>query len=75
MPPLDLTLCLRMIWRTTKMLHVFVLQPFSQLARDVAGAVVAEQSWLMNDVNLVATRSLQSKVERVRHIFCPHVGA
>jgi len=29
MPPLDLTLGLRVIWRTTRVLHAFVLQPFS----------------------------------------------
>jgi hypothetical protein len=36
MPTLDLALGLRMIWRTARMLHAFVLQPLSQITRDVA---------------------------------------
>ena len=32
MPALDLALGLRMVWRTTRMLHAFVFQPFSQIA-------------------------------------------
>ncbi len=29
------------------------LQPFSQLTRDVAGAVIAEQSWLVDHMHLI----------------------
>ena len=43
----DLALGLRMIWRTAGVLHAFVLQPFSQLPRDVAGAVIAEEPWFV----------------------------
>ena len=42
MPPLDLALSLGVIRRTAGVLHAFVLQPFRQFARDVAGTVVAE---------------------------------
>lgn len=69
MPAFDLALGLRMIRRTTRMLHAFVLQPFCKIARDVTGSVVAEQTWLVNDVNLIAARCLQRQVLRVGHIF------
>ena len=36
MPALDPALGLGMIRRTARMLHAFVVQPFSQIARDVA---------------------------------------
>ena len=73
MPALDLTLGLGMIGRSARVLHAFALQPFSQFARDVAGSVVAEQARLMNNVDLVAARCLQSQVQRVRHVLGSHV--
>ena len=54
-PPLDLALSLGMIWSAAGMLHALVLQPFSQFTRDVAGSVVAEQTRLVNNVDLVWT--------------------
>ena len=54
MPPLDLALRLGMVWRAARVLHAFVLQPFSKIARDIAGTVVAEQTWLVNDMDLIA---------------------
>ena len=73
MPTLDLALGLGMIGRSARVLHAFVLQPFSQFSRDVAGSVVAAQARLVNNVDLVATRCLQSQVQRVRHVLGPHV--
>lgn len=35
MPAFDFALCLRMMRRTARMLHPYVLQPFGQIARDV----------------------------------------
>jgi len=61
-PALDFSLGLRVVWRAARVLHAFVLQPFSQFARDVAGAVVAQQTRLMNDVDWVTPRSFQSQV-------------
>ena len=75
MPAFDLALGLGVVWRTARVLHAFVLQPFSQFARDVAGAIVAQQTRLMNDVDLVTPRGFQSQVQRVGHVLCPHVGA
>jgi hypothetical protein len=40
MPSLDLTLSLRMIRRTPDVAHFLIAEPFRQLARDVAGAIV-----------------------------------
>ena len=74
MPSLNLALGLRMIRRTARMLHALVLQPLSQIARDVTGSVVAEQSWLVDDVNLVAAGRLQGEVQCIRYILRPHVG-
>ena len=39
-PSLDLALSLRMIRRAPDVSHFLVAQPFSQLARDIAGAVI-----------------------------------
>ena len=74
-PAFDLSLCLGMIARATRVLHAFALQPFGQVTRDVAGPVVTEQSRFMNDVNLIATGCLQCQIERVRYIFSSHIGA
>ena len=54
MPTLDLALGLRMIRRTTNVIHVLVLQPISEIAGDVRRAVVAEQAWLVNNLGTVA---------------------
>ena len=75
MPTFDLALGLGMVWCAARMLHAFALQPFSQFSRDVAGSVVAEQARLVNNVDLVATRCLQSQVQRVRHVLGSHVRA
>ena len=58
MPSLDFTLRLRVIRRTTRVLHAFALQPISQIICYVTGAIIAEQRWLVDDVNLIAARCL-----------------
>ena len=50
MPPLNLALGLRVIRCPARVLHAFVLQPLSQIPRDVAGSVVVEQARLVNDM-------------------------
>ena len=35
--------------------------PCSQIPRDVTGAIVAEQTWFVDNMNLVAARGLQSQ--------------
>jgi len=75
MPAFDLALCLRVIRCSARVLHAFVLEPFRQFPRDITGPVVAEQTWFVDDVDLVATRCLQSQVQRVRHVLGSHVRA
>ena len=55
MPTLDLALGLGMIGNSARVLHAFVLQPLSQIPRDVAGSVVAEQARLVNDMHLITS--------------------
>ena len=74
-PSLDFALGLGMIRRTAGVLHALVLQPLSQFSRDITGSVIAEQSWFVNDVNLVTSRRFQSQIQRVGHVFGPHVCA
>ena len=38
-------------------------------------AVIAEQTWLVNDVHLIAAGCLQCEVQRVGDVLSPHVGA
>ena len=54
MPAFDLALCLRMVGRTANVSHVLRIQPLSQLSRDVAGTIVAEQARLMDDPRPIA---------------------
>ena len=53
MPALDLALGHRMIRRATDVLHVLAVEPFRQVHRDVAGAVVGEKPWPVDDLCLV----------------------
>ena len=54
MPALDLALRLRMEGGAANVSHVLCIQPFSQLGRDVAGTVIAEQARLMDNPSLIA---------------------
>ena len=40
MPSFDLALGLGMVWSTTNMIHVVVIEPFCQFSRDVTGPIV-----------------------------------
>ena len=46
-PTLDLALGLGVIRSTANMIHLLIVQPICQLARDVAGPVIAEQPWFV----------------------------
>ena len=50
-------------------------QPFSQIARDVAGPIIAQKTRLVAHDCLVVTGRSQRQFDRVRHITSPHVGA
>ena len=72
MPALDLSLSLRMVWCPSDMIDFLIFQPFSKFTRDVAGPVVAEQPWLVEDGRLGTARSLQSQVQRIGDITSLH---
>jgi hypothetical protein len=40
MPAPDLALCHRMIWSTADILHLSVVEPFGEVGRDVARAII-----------------------------------
>ena len=72
MPALDLALGHRMIRRAADMLHVLAVEPFGQVRRDVAGAVVGEKPWPVDDLCLVEPRGLQRHVQRGGDILGLH---
>ena len=72
MPSFDLAPGLRVIWRTARVPHAFVLPPFSEVARDIAGPIIAQQAWLLDDMNLITARCLQRQIEGVCHILSAH---
>ncbi len=53
-PAFDLALGLGMEGSATDMLDAAVLEPFRQIAGDVGGAVVAQQTWPMGDLGALA---------------------
>ena len=53
-PAFDLTLGLGMIWCPTNVAHALLVRPFRQFCRDVAGAVIGQQSGFVPDMDLVA---------------------
>ena len=75
MPALDLALGHRMIRRVTDVFHILAIEPFGQVCRDVAGAVVGEKPWPVNDFCLVEPRGLQRQVQRGGDILSFHLRA
>ena len=51
----DLALDLRAIQSPAREPHAFAFQPLSEIARDVAGSIVAEHTRLVNDMHLITT--------------------
>ncbi len=54
------------------MRHIFAVQIISQIARDVARTVVAEQSWPVVHLDLIQPDKIQRIVQRIHHITGPH---
>ena len=52
-PALDLGL--GMVRCATDMLHALIIEPFGQVAGDIAGSVVGQQPWLMDDLRLIGS--------------------
>src|SRR5580658_1062552 len=57
---------------STTMLHVLAVEPFGQVRRDVAGAVVGEKPWPVDDRCPVEPRGLQRQVQRGGDILGLH---
>ena len=53
-PALDLALGLGMVRCATDMLQALIIEPFGQVAGEIAGSVVGQQPWLMDDLRLIA---------------------
>lgn len=52
-PSLDLPLRLRMERRPSDMVHLVIAEPVSQFFCDIAGAIVRQQTWFMNDLGTI----------------------
>jgi hypothetical protein len=74
-PALDLALGLRMTRGAAHMAHLPGLDVFRQFAGDVAGAIIAEQPGFVQHRGAVAAGSCLGEVQRLGHVFGPHVGA
>jgi hypothetical protein len=48
------------------------LDIIGQFAGDIAGAVIAEQTWLVMHMGLIAPRSRERHVQRVGNVLRPH---
>ena len=66
MPAFDLALCLRMAGSAANVPHAGVIRATRQIAGDVAGAVVAEQPWLVHDPGLVTARCRERHLQACR---------
>ena len=75
MPPFDFSLGLRVKRCAPNMRHVLTFQPFCQIARDVTGSVVTEQTWHVANDGLAATRRRQRQFDRIGHVLSAHVRA
>ena len=61
MPTLDLALRHGVIRRAADMLHVLAVEPFGEVGRDVAGAVVGKKPRPMNDLCLARAEALKAR--------------
>jgi hypothetical protein len=75
MPALDLALGHRMIGRAAKVFDIAIVEPFGQIARDIAGAVVGQQPWSIGWLGLIKVAGPQCPIEGGSDIFRPHAGA
>ena len=75
MPALDLALGLGMARGAADMAHLFGLDIFRQFAHDAVGAIVAQQSGLVDYGGAVAAGSCKGDIQRIGDILGPHVGA
>jgi len=72
MPPFDLALGLGVMWRTTNVIHAFVLKIVCEIGCHIGRAVVAKQPGLIHDLGLIAARGFQRQIQRVSDILGFH---
>lgn len=58
--------------RTAHMIHFVFLQPISQITREIAWSVIAEQTRLVSNNRPVTARRRLRQFEGIRHIFSAH---
>jgi hypothetical protein len=74
-PALDLALGLRVHRGTAQVAHLVGLDVFRQFARDIAGAIIRQQPWLVQHRGALAARGSEREVQCVGHVLGAHVGA
>src|SRR5215510_11514717 len=62
MPALDFALGHRMIRRAAKVFDIAVVEPFGQVARNVAGTIVGQQPWSIGWLGLIKAAGPQCQV-------------
>ena len=65
MPALDFALGHRMIGRAAKVFDIAVVEPFGQVARNVAGTIVGQPPWSTGWLGLIQAAGPQCQVEGV----------
>ena len=75
MPTLNLALGLGMVGCAASMIHALLVEPFSEISGDVAGAIVRQQPGFVLDTGLITTRGGQCHLQRVGDVLGLHRGA
>ena len=71
-PALDLALGLGMLRYASGMLDALLIEPFGQIAGDIAGSIIRQQPGLMDNLRPIAARCLEGQFQRVGDVFDPH---
>ncbi len=53
MPTFNLALSLRMVGRSSCVPNPLVFQPIGEVGADIGRAIVAQQPWLVDDIDLI----------------------
>ncbi len=57
------------------MIHALLVEPFSEIAGDVAGTIVRQQPGFVPDMGLIAARGRERHLQRVGNVPGLHRGA
>jgi hypothetical protein len=50
------------------MAHIIILDVIRKFTRDIAGAIIGQQTWFMNDISLIAARGDKRHIERISDV-------